>query len=92
MSTVAVYESLRDGTATRLLVNKADAQGVSRATLYDAVLAGDFFEWREADDCWVRYRVTEVHSDPPGAAPRKLFDASGRCGGRARQLAAYEQA
>ena len=70
---VATYEGLRDGTATRLLVNKADAQGVSRATLYDAVAAGDFFEWREADDCWVRYRVTEVKPAPPGAAPRKLL-------------------
>ena len=70
---VATYEGLRDGTAKRLLIHKTDAQGISRATLYDAVLAGDFFEWREADDCWVRYRVTEVHSDPPGVAPRKLF-------------------
>ena len=88
----ATYEGLRDGTAKRLLINKADAQGVSKATLYDAVAAGDFFEWREADDCWVRYRVTEVQLDPPVVAPRKLFAASGRCGGRARQLAAYEQA
>ena len=70
---VATYEGLRDGTATRLLIHKADAQGVSQATLYDAVAAGDFFEWREADDCWVRYRVTEVLPDPPSAAPRKLL-------------------
>ncbi len=72
-SVVATYEGLRDGTAKRLLIHKSDAQGVSRATLYDAVAAGDFFEWRESDDCWVRYRVTEVLPDPPGAAPRKLL-------------------
>ena len=70
---VATYEGLRDGTAKRLLVSKTDAQGASQATLYDAVAAGDFFEWREADDCWVRYRVTEVLPDPSGAAPRKLL-------------------
>ena len=72
-SVVATYEGLRDGTAKRLLIHKSDAQGVSRATLYDAVAAGDFFEWRETDDCWVRYRVTEVLPDPAGGAPRKLL-------------------
>ena len=72
-SVVATYEDLRDGTASRLLIHKADAQGMSRATLYDAVAPGDFFEWRESDDCWVRYRVTEVLPDPSGSAPRKLF-------------------
>ena len=70
---VATYEGLRDGTASQLLIHKVDAQEVSRAMLYDAVAAGDFFEWREADDCWVRYRVIEVLPDPPGAAPRKLL-------------------
>ena len=72
-SVVATYEGLRDGTAKRLLIHKSDTQGVSRATLYDAVAAGDFSEWRESDDCWVRYRVTEVLPDPPGSAPRKLL-------------------
>ena len=72
-SVVATYEGLRDGTAKRLLIHKSDTQGVSRATLYDAVAAGDFFEWRETDDCWVRYRVTEVLPDPAGGAPRKLL-------------------
>ena len=70
---VDTYEGLRNGTASRLLIHKADAQGVSQATFYDAVAAGDFFEWREADDCWVRYRVTKVLPDPPSAAPRKLL-------------------
>ena len=70
---IGTYEGLRDGTAKRLLIHETDAQGVSQAALYDAVAADDFFEWRETDDCWVRYRVTEVLPDPPGAAPRKLF-------------------
>ena len=72
-SVVATYEGLRDGTAKRLLIHKSDAQGVSRATLYDAVATGDFFEWRETGDCWVRYRVSEVLPDPAGGAPRKLL-------------------
>ena len=70
---VNTYEGLRDGTASRLLIHKADAQGMSRAMLYDAVAPGDFSEWRETDDCWVRYRVTEVLPDPAGGALRKLF-------------------
>ena len=72
-SVVATYEGLRDGTAKRLLIHKSDAQGVSQAALYAAVAAGDFFEWRETDDCWVRYRVIEVLPDPAGGAPRKLL-------------------
>ena len=35
--------------------------------------AGDLFEWHEADDCFVRYKVTEVKPDPAGAVPRKLL-------------------
>ena len=70
---VATYEGLRDSTTKRLLIHKADAQGRSRAALYDAVAAGDLFEWRKTDDCWVRYRVTEIHPDPPAAIPRKLL-------------------
>ena len=70
---VATYEGLRGGSATQLLIHKTDAQGTSRAPLYDAIASGAFFEWRKADDCWVRYRVTEVQPDPPGAAPRKLL-------------------
>ena len=70
---VAAYEDLRNGTTKRLLIHKADAQGVSHAALYDAVAAGDLFEWREAYDCWVRYRVTGVHPDPLDLVPRKLI-------------------
>ena len=70
-SAVTTYEGLRDGTATALLVHKADAHGVSQATLYDAVEPGDLFEWRQADDCFVRYQVTAVKPDPSGTVPRK---------------------
>jgi len=70
---VTTYEGLRDGTATALLIHTSDADGVSRAGVYDGVAAGDLFEWRQADDCFVRYTVTEVRPDPAGAAPRKLL-------------------
>ena len=72
-SAVSTYEALRDGTTTALLIHKSDAHGASQAALYDAVEAGDLFEWREADDCFVRYKVTEVKPDPAGAVPRKLL-------------------
>ena len=70
---VTTYEALRDGTATALLVHTSDADGVSRADVYDAVEVGDLFEWHEADDCFVRYLVTEVKPDPTGAVPRKAL-------------------
>ena len=70
---VTTYEALRDGTTTALLIHKSDAHGASQATLYDAVEAGDLFEWREADDCFVRYKVSEVKPDPAGTVPRKLL-------------------
>ena len=72
-SAVTTYEALRDGTTTALLIHKSDARGASQAALYDAVEAGDLFEWHEADDCFVRYTVTEVKPDPAGAVPRKLL-------------------
>ena len=70
---VTTYEALRDGTATALLIHQSDAAGASRADVYDAVEAGDLFEWHEADDCFVRYLVTEVKPDPTGAVPRKAL-------------------
>ena len=72
-SAVTTYEALRDGTTTGLLIHKSDAHGASQEALYDAVDAGDLFEWRESDDCFVRYQVTEVKLDPSGAVPRKLL-------------------
>ena len=72
-SAITTYEALRDGTTTALLIHKSDAHGASQAALYDAVEAGDLFEWHEAEDCFVRYKVTEVKPDLAGAVPRKLL-------------------
>ena len=70
---VTTYEGLRDGTTTGLRVHTSDAYGQSQAGVYDAVAVGDLFEWWEADDCFVRYTVTEVQADPVGTSPRKEF-------------------
>ena len=70
---VTTYGALRDGTATALVVNTSDRYGASQQALYDAVEAGDLVEWRKADDCFVRYAVTEVKPDPPATASRKLL-------------------
>ena len=72
-SAVSTYEGLRDGATTGLLIHKSDTHGASQAALYDSVEADDLFEWRHADDCWVRYTVTEVKPDPTGIVPRKLL-------------------
>ena len=73
LTAVTTYEGLRDGTATALLIHTSDADGIQRAGVYDAVEVGDLFEWRKADDCFVRYTVTEVKPDPIATAPRKLL-------------------
>ena len=65
-SAVTTYEGLRDGTATALRIHETDADGVSRAAFLDTVEVGDLFEWRQAEDCFVRYTVTEVLPDPRG--------------------------
>ena len=70
---VTTYEALRDGTTTALLIHTSDTHGASQAALYDAVEAADLFEWREAEDCWVRYIVEDVMPDPAGTVPRKLL-------------------
>ena len=72
-SAVTTYEGLRDGTARALRIHATDADGVSRAAFLDSVEAGDLFEWRQADDCFVRYTVTEVEPDPAGTVPRKAL-------------------
>ena len=63
---VTTYEGLRDGTTTRLLIHTTDAGGTSRAAYYDTVQAGDLFDWKQTDDCWVRFRVTSVPAEAPG--------------------------
>ncbi|MYD65709.1 MAG: hypothetical protein F4X26_07005 [Chloroflexi bacterium] len=70
---IDTFDGLRDGSATALLVHTSDVDGASHGARFDALAAGDRFEWRRADDCWVRYRVTEVLPDPRGGAPRKLL-------------------
>ena len=56
-SAVTTYEDLRDGSATALRIHEADADGVPRAAFLDTVEVGDLFEWRQAEDCWVRYQI-----------------------------------
>ena len=68
---VTTYEGLRDGSTTGLVIHQSDSGGTSQADFYALVEAGDLMEWREADDCFVRYEVTEVKADPAGTAPRK---------------------
>ena len=60
---ITTYEGLRRDAAV-LRIHASDADGVSRANLYGAVAAGHLFEWKQAEDCFVRYRVT----DAPAAA------------------------
>ena len=69
-SVVTTYEGLRDGTATALRIHTHDAHGVSQADLYGAVEVGDLVEWKQADDCFVRYTVTDVKPDPSAASTR----------------------
>ena len=71
-SAVSTYEALRDGTATALLIHKSDAHGASQAALYDAVEAGHLIEWQQAEDCFVRYRVTDVPAVGATAAYREF--------------------
>ena len=69
-SVVTTYEGLRDGTATALLIHTHDAHGVSQAAFYDAVETGDLVEWKQADDCFVRYTVTGAPAPAAGAVTR----------------------
>ena len=66
---IATYEGLRRD-AVRLVIHERDADGRSWAAFYGAVDAGDHFEWREADDCWVRYFVDGAL---PPDAPHRAF-------------------
>ena len=68
---VTTYEGLRRDVA-QLVIHQRDADGASWEAFYDGVEAGDDFEWREADDCWVRYLVDEVLPDPADA-PLKVL-------------------
>ncbi len=68
---VTTYEGLRQDVE-QLVIHQRDADGASWEEFYAGVEAGDDFEWREADDCWVRYLVDEVLPDPTDA-PLKVL-------------------
>ena len=59
---VTTYEDLRNGNTEKLKIHETDADGASLASFYANAEVGDIFEWRERDDCWVRYKVTSVPS------------------------------
>ncbi len=63
-STVTTYEQLRT-ESTVMRVNVDDAHGASWGSFYDDVAVGDVVEWREAADCWARYRVTSAATVTP---------------------------
>ncbi len=71
-TSVTTYEALRDGTATGLLIHRYDTY-TPQDEFYDTVAADDLVEWHTADDCWVRYRVTDVLDDPAGTESRRLL-------------------
>ncbi len=68
---ITTYEGLRRAAAV-LRIHASDADGVSRASLYGAVATGDLFEWKQAEDCFVRYRVTDAPA-ADGTAPYREF-------------------
>ena len=93
-SAITTYEGLRDGlregNPIGLVLHQNESGGISQAAFYDLVRVGDLVQWWQAGGCWVRYQVTEVHPDPPGAPPRKLLTIQvysyavlgpGRCSG-----------
>lgn len=55
------------------LVHQSDADGVSRAALYDTVAAGDTVDWWRGEACSIRFSVREVKPDPAGSPARKLL-------------------
>ena len=69
---LATWEQLRSEAAA-LRVHQTDAGGNSWASEFGAVAVNDLFEWRLADDCWVRYRVAGAPVAPPGASGRWEF-------------------
>ena len=68
-----LHDGLREGNPIGLVLHQNDDRGISQAAFYDLVQVGDLVQWWPARRCWVRYQVTEVHPDPPGAPPRKFL-------------------
>ena len=71
-SVLTTWEGLRSDAAT-LRLNQTDAGGASWAAEFGAVGVGDIVEWRKADDCWVRYRVTGAPTRPASGSSRQEF-------------------
>ncbi|MXZ63228.1 MAG: hypothetical protein F4Y98_06440 [Chloroflexi bacterium] len=71
-SAVTTYEALRDGTTTSLRIHTSDADAASQSDAFDEVEAGHLIEWKQADDCFVRYRVTSAPDPQAGVASREF--------------------
>ncbi len=69
---VTTYDGLRGRSVLTLRIHESDAHGASQATLYDAVEEGHLIEWRQAGDCFVRYRATDVPAAEATAAYREF--------------------
>ena len=69
---LTTWEALRSDAAT-LRLHQTDAGGASQAAAYGSVEAGGIVEWRKADDCWVRYRVTAAPTRPASGFSRWEF-------------------
>ena len=69
---LTTWEALR-GEAATLRLHQTDAGGASQADAYGSVEAGGIVEWRKADDCWVRYRVTAAPTRPASGSSRQEF-------------------
>ena len=57
-SALTTYEELREPTPALMYLHQSDAHRRSQAEVFAGDAVGDLFEWRQADDCWVRYQVT----------------------------------
>ena len=66
-SVITTYEQLRT-EATVMRVNVQDEHGASWGNFYGTVAVGDVVEWRQADDCWARYRILSTPPAAPGVS------------------------
>ena len=72
VTAVTTYEALRNGATTALLIHTSDADDASQSDVFNDVEAGDLFEWKQADDCFVRYRVTDATGASKTAVAREF--------------------
>ena len=61
--------------AEAIIVTTYDSEGNSHAQFYDSIKVGDVVEWYPTNqpECWQRYKITAILTDPPGDPPRKRF-------------------